>query len=1640
MKLRKGTFLLLLTLCAALVMAPSAAAESYGLHVGGVEITSDNLTVSGGSGTATYDPDSHTLTLNNYSYSGTGYNGGGEGGGIDYRGGDLRIELVGSNSIVKSADSSPDRSHGIYFNGGTLTIGGEGSLDISFQETSSGIWKRNGIFCEPGTFVMESGTVTAAGGTADESAGIYTSSGITINGGTFTGIGNPTTNYESRGIYSGSITINAGTVTARATNGDDEAYAFHGGVTVNGGEVTASASSSGEAKAFSSSCNVAGELLEMKVGDSAESAVATTNPGDVSGKKYAYISTKPLPRYTATFDANGGEGAMDAISDLKGHQITLPANAFSAPTGKVFNGWLDGESAYQPGEAYTLTADMTFSAIWADAVTVTFDSNGGGAVDSQTIPINTNAVKPKAPARDGFIFRGWELDGTSYDFSAPVTQDITLSASWIEGLSVTADFEDGAFPDGWTQEGNGSWSVGTGDYNDETGAHGGSLNAKITHSDDGNETYLIMPAQDLSGKTAASLSFWYINRSWGGDIDAFGAYYRIDGGDWTELFATTEAHESWTEWSDALPDAALAANIQIGFKMTDNYGYGVGLDDVSLEIGGHSWSYAAEGAAITATCQNEACELGENKSLSLTLTESDGAVTLDGLDAFNAATGLAVSESDIQYYSGETLLSEAPSEAGSYTAKLTAQGVTASKAFQITDPVAYLDAAWNETTKTVDFTEKTCADYAVVASDSAAWGAGWYAVTEDVTIAERVTVAGEVYLILCDGATLTASKGITVDNDNKLTVYAQSGGTGALKATGTSDYDEAGIGAFNSYNGSSNCGTVAIHGGVIEAVSARGGAGIGGAGGNSGGGNITIYGGDITAVGNGMNTGIGSGWRPYGSTAVTIYGGEINATGGQRAAGIGGGTSASNINVEIYGGVINATGGSQNSAGIGYGDDSSGRHIIVAIHGGDVTASGVLAIGAHSTNETTALTIADSLSVKAGEDAASATDVTSSFAASHAQKYAHIFTAHTHDGDGIAFEPWNASDSLPTTAGNYALMKNVTLSSTWNVPGGVTNLCLNGYSVTMVNPTKGQGSVIKIDEGATLNLYDCDETTRYYYIGKAVRTYYGDTYHYLGELVETTDDSRYVNAARKGSFTGGYITGGNGSYTQSGRTVVQGGGVWVNGGVLNLYGGCIFGNYSSAASSQGNEGGGVEVFAGTFHMGGGYIIGNQGGNVGGGVDVNANGAFTMSGGEIRHNTASEGAWAFGGGVNGALTMTGGIISGNAALYSGLNGCGGGGINGTLIMSGGVIEGNSASNNGGGVSGSLTVSGDAQIINNWKAGSAGDATSADWAISDTNSNAYIANGQSVAVVGGLSESASVGVTMQTPGVFTSGLSGNGAASNFTSDDAAYSIKLNSGGEALLATPATLDTAPAAQSLTYNGAEQALVTAGAATGGAVQYKAGDSGAYSETVPTAKNAGTYTVYYKVVGDDTHTDTAEASVSVMIAPKETALEWADTALTYNGAAQKPTATVSNLASGDSCGVTVTGEQTDAGTYTATATALDNANYTLPTTATKAFTIGKATLTVTAAAQSKTYGEDDPELTFTASGFVGDDTEDLLTGALSRETGENAGTYAVTQGTLSAGDNYAISFTGANLTINKATLTVTAAAQSKTYGEDDPE
>lgn len=247
-----------------------------------------------------------------------------------------------------------------------------------------------------------------------------------------------------------------------------------------------------------------------------------------------------------------------------------------------------------------------------------------------------------------------------------------------------------------------------------------------------------------------------------------------------------------------------------------------------------------------------------------------------------------------------------------------------------------------------------------------------------------------------------------------------------------------------------------------------------------------------------------------------------------------------------------------------------------------------------------------------------------------------------------------------------------------------------------------------------------------------------------------------------------------------------------------------------------------------------------------------------------------------------------------------------------------------------------------------------------------------------------------------------------------------------------TPASVTAVPAAQTgLFYNGTDQALVTAGTASGGTMQYSL-DGTTWSTAVPTGKNVGAYTVQYKVVGDATHTDTApEKCQLVTISPKFLTMDnltpTGSTSKVYDGT------TNSSITVGVKAGVlfgsdtlTITGTAVynsanvnEANTITFTPDAITGNYELVPGVLTiPGASITPRDLTVTPnGGQSKKFGAADPTLHSTNSGRVTGQIPDF-TGALSRAEGEDVGQYDITLGTLALIDHFSSGFKASNYTL----------------------
>lgn len=141
-------------------------------------------------------------------------------------------------------------------------------------------------------------------------------------------------------------------------------------------------------------------------------------------------------KYTVSFDSEGGTSV--ASQQVKsGEKVEKPVD----PTkdGYVFNCWMyvtdmsdigGGASEWQ-FDSDVITEDVELYATWNEAVTVTFDSNGGTPVEAVKVVKWHRANEPVPPTKEGYRFLKWTYNGADWDFNRQsVDEDITLVAQW----------------------------------------------------------------------------------------------------------------------------------------------------------------------------------------------------------------------------------------------------------------------------------------------------------------------------------------------------------------------------------------------------------------------------------------------------------------------------------------------------------------------------------------------------------------------------------------------------------------------------------------------------------------------------------------------------------------------------------------------------------------------------------------------------------------------------------------------------------------------------------------------------------------------------------------------------------------------------------------------------------------------------------------------------------------------------------------------------------------------------------------------------------------------------------------------------------------------------------------------------------
>lgn len=149
---------------------------------------------------------------------------------------------------------------------------------------------------------------------------------------------------------------------------------------------------------------------------------------------------------TVTFNTNFGSATRPAKVNV-GEKIELPEN----PTKKgcLFKEWCVDSGGLTPFDPETpIFGNLTLYAIWTDACSVAFDSDGGTKIPEQNIKIGELVVYPMTPIKDNYKFAHWCIDEERteiFDFSTPVTKSITLYAVFIKTTNtVTFDSNGGS--------------------------------------------------------------------------------------------------------------------------------------------------------------------------------------------------------------------------------------------------------------------------------------------------------------------------------------------------------------------------------------------------------------------------------------------------------------------------------------------------------------------------------------------------------------------------------------------------------------------------------------------------------------------------------------------------------------------------------------------------------------------------------------------------------------------------------------------------------------------------------------------------------------------------------------------------------------------------------------------------------------------------------------------------------------------------------------------------------------------------------------------------------------------------------------------------------------------------------------------
>ena len=146
-------------------------------------------------------------------------------------------------------------------------------------------------------------------------------------------------------------------------------------------------------------------------------------------------------KYVVTFDMQNGEPKFEQLVK-RGNRVYEPSD----PKRKdyIFLGWYEGNELYDFTKV--VKYNMTLVAKWEkdDYVKVSFETVGGNTIEPISVKKGEKVTRPIDPKKTGHTFKMWTLNGVAFDFETPITEDITLLATYEDVYSVFFDSNGGS--------------------------------------------------------------------------------------------------------------------------------------------------------------------------------------------------------------------------------------------------------------------------------------------------------------------------------------------------------------------------------------------------------------------------------------------------------------------------------------------------------------------------------------------------------------------------------------------------------------------------------------------------------------------------------------------------------------------------------------------------------------------------------------------------------------------------------------------------------------------------------------------------------------------------------------------------------------------------------------------------------------------------------------------------------------------------------------------------------------------------------------------------------------------------------------------------------------------------------------------